>query len=67
MGNRGRYTTGKHDVKGTILGVRHLRDRGRLQVPKKVREELDIIDGDEVYWIKGTDDRIYVMKATEII
>ncbi len=66
VGNRGSYVVGQPEIKGTILGVRQLRDRGRLQVPKVVREELGIRDGDGVYWIKGIDDIIYIIKATEI-
>lgn len=66
VGNRGRYAVGQPEVKGTILGVRQLQDRGRLQVPKEVRKYLDLEEGEDVYWIKGTDGRIYVMKATEI-
>jgi len=67
MGSRGKYTIEQPGVKGTILGVRQLQDRGRLQVPKEVRKELGIMEGDDIYWLKGTDGRIYVMKATEIV
>jgi len=66
VGSHGRYIVGRHEIKGTILGVRQLQDRGRLQVPKDVREDLGLVEGDDVYWIKGLDGRIYVMKATEI-
>jgi len=67
MGSRGKYTIEQPGVKGTILGVRQLQDRGRLQVPKEVREDLSLVEGNFVYWIKGSDGRIYVMKATEIV
>jgi len=53
------------EVKGKILGVRTVQDRGRVQIPKKVREELNIKDGDSVYWIKY-DEKMYVMKAVII-
>lgn len=49
------------------MGVRQLQDRGRLQVPKEVREDLGLVEGDQVYWIKGLDGRIYVMKSIEIV
>ena len=64
--SHGRYTVGQPEVKGTILGVRQLQDRGRLQVPKEVRKYLGLEEGKDVYWIKGIDGRIYVMKASEI-
>lgn len=66
VGHRGRYSVTQPSVKGTIMGVRQLQDRGRLQVPKEVREDLNLADGDDIYWIKGLDGRIYIMKAFEI-
>ncbi len=66
MGSNRRYTIEQPEVKGTIMGVRQLQDRGRLQVPKNVRKHLGLVDGDDIYWIKGLDDRIHVMKVTEI-
>jgi len=66
--SEGRY--GKYgsvqEVLGTIVGVRKLQDRGRVQIPKEVRDELHLEDGDGVYWIRGSDGRYYISKATSI-
>ncbi len=48
------------------MGVRTVQDRGRLQIPKKVRELIGLEDGDSVYWIQGLDGRFYIAKAVEL-
>jgi bifunctional DNA-binding transcriptional regulator/antitoxin component of YhaV-PrlF toxin-antitoxin module len=53
------------DVKGTILGVRQVTNRGRVQIPRIVKRKLKINDKDNVYWIE-LDGRIYLMKAVDI-
>ncbi len=60
-----RYTI-TTDIKGEIMGVRTVQDRGRLQIPKKVRNLSGLEDGDSVYWIQGLDGRFYIAKAVEI-
>ena len=60
-----RYTI-TTDIKGEIMGVRTVQDRGRLQIPKKVRELIGLEDGDSVYWIQGLDGRFYIAKAVEL-
>ena len=60
-----RYTV-TADIKGEIMGVRTVQDRGRLQIPKKVRDLIGLEDGDSVYWIHGLDGRFYIAKAVEI-
>ncbi len=60
-----RYTI-TTDIKGEIVGVRTVQDRGRLQIPKKVRELIGLEDGDSVYWIQGLDGRFYIAKAVEL-
>ena len=60
-----RYTI-TTDIKGEIMGVRTVQDRGRLQIPKKVRNLIGLEDGDSVYWIQGLDGRFYIAKAVEI-
>jgi len=64
MGIGGKYVTST-EVKGIILGVRKVQDRGRVQIPKDVRDKLSLSDGDSVYWIE-LGDAIYVVKAIEI-
>ncbi len=60
-----RYTI-TTDITGEIMGVRTVQDRGRLQIPKKVRDLIGLEDGDSVYWIQGLDGRFYIAKAVEI-
>lgn len=60
-----RYTI-TAEVKGEIMGVRTVQDRGRLQIPKKVRDIIGLEDGDSVYWIQGLDGRFYIAKAFEL-
>ena len=60
-----RYTI-TTDIKGEIMGVRTVQDRGRLQIPKKVRELIGLEDGDSVYWVQGLDGRFYIAKAVEL-
>ena len=60
-----RYTV-TADIQGEIMGVRKIQDRGRLQVPRKVRDLIGLEDGDSVYWIQGLDGRFYIAKAVEL-
>ena len=53
------------EVKGKILGVRQVQDRGRVQIPRHVKKKLNIKDGDSVYWVE-LDQKIYIMKAVAI-
>jgi len=53
------------EIKGEIIGVRKVHDRGRVQIPSRVREELRVKDGDGIYWIKF-DEKFYVTKAVII-
>ena len=56
-------TTG---IKGEILGVRTVQNRGRIQIPKKIRDSINLKDGDNIYWIRGLDGRFYIAKAVEL-
>ena len=60
--NKGTFKV-TYDIRGEIVGVRKVQDRGRVQIPPKIREALDLKDGDEVYWIHGIDGRFYIIKA----
>ena len=41
------------DIKGgTIIAVRTVQDRGRVQIPKKIRDKLGLEDGNQVYWVE---------------
>lgn len=63
---KGKYVVNvKEKIKGKILGVRQIQDRGRVQIPKVVREKLHLREGDNVYWIEGTE-YIYLIKAVEL-
>lgn len=50
------------ELKGTIVGVRKVQDKGRIQIPKKIREEMGLSDGDAVYWV-SRDGRYYIARA----
>jgi len=54
------------EIKGTILGVTHVQPRGRIQIPKSVRDKLGVKERDPVYWIECPDGRITIIKAVEI-
>jgi len=54
------------NIKGEILGVRTVQNRGRVQIPKKIRDLIDLRDGDNVYWLRGLDGRFYIAKAVEL-
>jgi len=54
------------EVIGTIVAVRQVQDRGRIQIPKVVREALNLKDGDSVYWVHGPDGKFYIAKAGEL-
>lgn len=54
------------EIKGKIVGVRQIQDRGRVQIPKTVRKILNLKDGDSVYWIDGGDGKIYIVKQVEM-
>jgi len=62
---KNRYTV-IPDIKGEIIGVRKVQDRGRLQVPREVRDSIGLEEGDSVYWLRGLDGRFYIAKAVEL-
>lgn len=53
------------ELKGRVIGVRTIQDRGRVQIPKVIREKLQLKDSDEVYWIESNG-KFYIIKAVEI-
>ena len=54
------------EIKGTIVGVYKVQDRGRVQIPPEIRTELDIKDGDKIFWVKGYDGKYTIVKAGKI-
>ena len=46
-----------------ILAVAKVHGKGRVQIPKQVREALKIEDGGRVYFIQDELGRIYIEKA----
>jgi bifunctional DNA-binding transcriptional regulator/antitoxin component of YhaV-PrlF toxin-antitoxin module len=62
---KSKYAVTATDVKGMILEVSKVQDRGRTQIPKIVREKLKVEDEDRVYWVEF-DEKIYVMKAVKV-
>ena len=53
------------EIKGRIIGVRTLQDRGRVQIPKLIRDKLKLSDGDQVYWVES-EGKYLIMKAVQI-
>ena len=49
-----------------ILGVRQIQDHGRIQVPKIIRDKLQLKDGDSAYWIEDKEGKIVLRKAGKI-
>jgi len=53
-------------VKGVIVGVRKVQDRGRVQIPKMIREKMRLKDGDSVYWVIDPEGKYFIVKAGEV-
>jgi bifunctional DNA-binding transcriptional regulator/antitoxin component of YhaV-PrlF toxin-antitoxin module len=53
-------------VEGKVVGVRKLQDRGRVQIPKLIRDRLHIKDSDAVYWIEDERGNFYLVKACPV-
>jgi len=43
-----------------VVGVATVHGGGRIQIPKDVREYLDVRDGDKIVFIQEVDGRIYI-------
>jgi len=53
-------------IDGVIIAVRRVQDRGRIQIPKEIKKELGLKDGDFVYWVKSGDGKFYIVKASQL-
>ena len=53
------------EVKGKILAVRKIQDRGRIQIPRSIRDKLRLHEGESVYWVE-LNNRYYIAKAVNI-
>ena len=53
-------------IDGEIVGVRQIQDHGRIQIPKMVRNKLQLKDGDNAYWIEDKEGKIVLRKASQI-
>jgi bifunctional DNA-binding transcriptional regulator/antitoxin component of YhaV-PrlF toxin-antitoxin module len=51
------------EIKGTVVGVRQIQNRGRVQIPKTIKDELKLADGDSVYWVRDANGKFYIAKA----
>lgn len=49
--------------RGSIIAVRKLQHKGRIQVPKEVQMSLKISEGDSIFWVKTTDGKWVVERA----
>jgi len=53
-------------IKGVIVGVRKVQDRGRVQIPKEIREKMRLKDGDSIYWVIDPEGKYFIIKAGEV-
>lgn len=49
-----------------IIAVRKLQHKCRIQVPREIRDALQIQDGDTIFWIKTIDGKFAIVKALKI-
>jgi len=55
-----------HHIEGLIIAVRKVQNKGRIQIPKEIRRQLNLEDGDLVYWVKSMDGKFYIVKAAQL-
>ena len=53
-------------VVGEVLDRLSVQAKWRVQIPKKVREKLNLKKGDDIYWVEHPDGRIYITKAVKL-
>jgi len=53
-------------IEGEFIGVRQMQNRGRIQVPVVIRKDLNLQDGDRVYWVRTKDGKYCIAKAISI-
>ena len=51
--------------KKEILGMSTLSHKFQVTIPKEVREEINLSEGDKIVFVKE-DDRIYIKTSTEL-
>ena len=51
------------DIRGEIVAARKITNRGRVQIPKEIRDALGVEDGDRIIWVRHPDGRFYILKA----
>ena len=49
-----------------IMDVVKIYGKGRVQIPSKIRKELQLADGDEAYWIKDPYGKYYIEKVPQL-
>lgn len=55
------------DEKTVILGTMKIHGRGRVQIPKRVRELLKIQDDDLVYFMQDLEGKISIEKVPQLV
>lgn len=45
-----------------IIAVKTVQDRGRVQLPKELRDSLQLKDGDGILWLRMADGRFTIAK-----
>lgn len=55
------------DAKTIILGTMKVHGRGRIQIPKRVREILKIEDDDLLYFMQDLEGKIILEKVPQLV
>lgn len=60
--------TPKYQVtnQNTIIAVRQVQNRGRVQIPPEILENLQIRYGDKIFWIRTLDGKYAIIKSVKI-
>ena len=47
------------------INITKVHSNGRVQIPIEIRKELELSDGDKVYWFQDSQDRVFIEKLGE--
>ena len=44
------------------INITKVHSNGRVQIPIEIREELELSDGDKIYWFQDSEGRVFIEK-----
>ena len=47
------------------INITKVHSNGRVQIPIEIRKELELSDGDKVYWFQDSQGRVFIEKLGE--